>query len=118
MHKPAAVGGGYVMIKAPELTYTAITDALFDGNFYASSGPEIYELYVENEMVHIKCSDAVAITMNSSARGAGGVFAEEGKTVAEASFPFRERQTYLRFSVRDRQGNFADTRAYFIEDFI
>ena len=118
MHKTAAIGGGYVMIKAPELTYTAITDALFAGNFYASSGPEIYELYVEDGMVHIKCSEAVAITMNSAARGGGGVFAEEGKALTEACFPFRERQTYLRFSVRDKQGNFADTRAYFIEDFI
>ena len=35
------------MIKAEKLEYKTVTKALHDGNFYASMGPEITELYLE-----------------------------------------------------------------------
>lgn len=40
--------GGFTMIKAEELSYKALTDALLKGDFYASEGPEILELYYED----------------------------------------------------------------------
>ena len=46
--------GAFTVIKAPELSYRAITQALQDGHFYASQGPEIHELWVEDGYIHIR----------------------------------------------------------------
>lgn len=111
-------GGGYVMIKAKALDYRAVTDALFAGNFYASTGPEIHELYVENGRVHIRCSPCKRIMITYGTRGAGVCVAQPGDTITEADFPYDEGHIYLRLTVEDEQGNHANTRAYFTEDLI
>ncbi|MBE7030765.1 MAG: PHP domain-containing protein [Ruminococcaceae bacterium] len=57
------VGGGYVMIKAEELSYSAIIEALEQHNFYASTGVEIEDLYIEYDNVYIRTSPCKQITM-------------------------------------------------------
>lgn len=106
--------GGFVMIKAGELKYETIMDALFKGDFYASSGPEIYELYVEDHEIHVTCSDCVMITLNTRQRSAKSVRAERGKVINRASFAFNDDDGYLRITVKDANGCFADTNAYFL----
>ena len=54
--------GGFTMIKADELSYKALTDALLAGNFYASEGPEIKELWYEDGRVYIRSSEEVKVT--------------------------------------------------------
>lgn len=107
--------GGFVMIRANELAYEAVISAMENGDFYASQGPVIDELYTENGEVHIKCSDAKYISMTSSWRPFGGcVKAEYGKFINEATFKLPERgQTYFRFDVCDEFGRRANTRAYY-----
>ena len=55
--------GGFIMIKAPKLEYSAIMKALENGDFYASSGPEIYEMWTEGEDLHIKTSPVAKISV-------------------------------------------------------
>lgn len=107
--------GGFVMIKAEGLTYDLITEALFKGDFYSSSGPEIYELYIENDVLHVVSSDAVQIKMSTNCRVAGAVRAEKGGSIRAASFPISTDVEYVRITVKDAQGNSANTNAYFIE---
>lgn len=108
--------GGFTMIKAEKLEYTTITDALFAGNFYASQGPEIYDMYVEDDKIHVKCSDATMILLNTARRSAQAVYANSGETINEAEFTFDENDGYLRITVKDSNGKFADTNAYFLSD--
>ena len=108
--------GGFVMIKAEELKYESIMDALFKGDFYASSGPEIYELYIEGNEIHVSCSDCVSITLNTGQRSAKAVRAEKGKVINCASFTFLDSDRYLRITVRDERVRFANTRAYFLDE--
>ena len=109
--------GGYIIIKADKLKYENITNALFAGNFYASSGPEIYDLYIEDNKIYVSCSEAVMITLNKDRRRPSmSVVANNGKTVNSASFPFENDDVYIRITIKDSQGRFANTNAYFIED--
>ena len=48
--------GGFVMVKANDLKYETIFNALKNGDFYSSNKPEIYELYIEDGVIHIKSS--------------------------------------------------------------
>ena len=108
--------GAFTMIKAPALEYTAITDALAKGNFYASMGPEIKELYFEDGKVYLKSSAAERIVMHCGCRRASAVVREKGKALTFASFSVPEDAIYVRFTVEDKHGKRADTNAYFADE--
>ncbi len=110
--------GGFTMIKADKLEYRTITKALEDGHFYASTGPLINALWYEDGEVHIECSDAVKVTMNTGVRAAGAVYAENGKPVTSASFAIKPEYLYVRFTVTDKEGKHACTNAYFTDELI
>ncbi|MBR2930136.1 MAG: PHP domain-containing protein [Clostridia bacterium] len=106
---------GYVMIKAPELSYDALMAALFKGDFYASRAPEIKELYVEDGRVYIKTSPAEAIYYKSALRRSAIVFAKDGEQLTEASFEVRPDDGSFRLTVKDKDGLTANTSAYFLD---
>ncbi len=110
--------GGFVMIKADKLEYGTVMEALEKGDFYASQGPEIQELYVEDGLVHLKCSPAKHVTMTCAWRPFGGSRnAPAGEYLTEVTFPLANRgQTYMRFDVVDEWGQHANTRAYSPEE--
>ena len=110
-------GWAWTVIKAEGLTYESVADALKNGNFYASEGPEIYDLYVEDGKVHIKCSPADRIFCTYQKRVGGIVLAENGKPVTEAVFDANPEYGYFRITVRDERGYHACTNAYFPEDY-
>lgn len=47
---------GFTVLKAPALTYSHLIDALDMGNFYASTGPIIENLWLEDGILHLECS--------------------------------------------------------------
>jgi hypothetical protein len=110
--------GAFTVIKADKLEYRTITKAMEDGNFYASMGPEIYDLYVEDDMVHIKCSPVKRITYNTGARCyAQRKNAPEGGYLTEVSFKIRpSADIYFRLSIYDETGLAANTNAYFCDE--
>ena len=55
-------GGGWIMVKAKELTHEAITEAIDQGSFYATNGgPEILDFCVEDGVAKVRCSGAQKI---------------------------------------------------------
>ncbi len=108
-------GRAFTMIKAKELTYEAIMDAIVNGDMYASEGPEIYELYYEDEYIHIKTSDCDRITMSIAGRRNVNV-KDEGNGLNSASFKVLPEDGYIRITVADKYRMTASTKAYFVED--
>ena len=106
----------FTMIKADNLEYNTITKALVDGNFYASEGPEITELYWENGEVHIKCSPADRIYCTFGIRRAGVIYRSLEAPVTSATFPIPEEAVYFRFTVVDERGRRAFSNGYFIDE--
>ena len=108
----------YTMIKAEKLEYGAIIDALDNGDFYASEGPEITEFYFEDGKVHVKCSDAIEIIMTTGSRRTGYKKAKDGTFVNEADFEVDVNDLYFRVTVTDERGMHATTNAYFVDELI
>ena len=121
----------WTMIKAEKLEYKTITNALTDGNFYASCGPEIYELWFEDGRINIICSDVEKLVFHTDSRNAGiidisknfaldeamfEVFEENGKKKVKASFEVNKMDVYIRLTIIDEKGRHANTNAYYIED--
>ena len=107
--------GGFTMIKARSLDYEDITAALLKGHFYASQGPLIRSLWLQDGKVHIKTSAASRIEYMTATRHCEARFAAPGKYVSEAEFPVYPQDVYFRITVTDRHGAHANTNAYFTD---
>ena len=113
-HKLKDACGGFTMIKAEELTYSAVASALKQGHFYASNGPLIHALWVEDNKIHITCSGAYEVTCYKQMPRRDKVCrAEPGGFVTEAEFPIAPGDGYVRLTVTDHSGRHAVTNAYF-----
>lgn len=118
--------GGFIMVRAGKLEYSAIMTALEKGDFYASTAPAFYEISVENGIVHIECSPVRSIYWSTECRVAGNVcMNEEPITSADidirsylehnkASSPWRK--PFIRFRLIDAQGKIAYSRAYGLDE--
>jgi len=111
--------GGFTMINCEKLDYKSVIEAMENGNFYSSTGPEIYELYYEDGYVHIKCSPAAEICLTTLGRRGERVASDDKKPICEASFKIdKELYGMIRLVVIDEKGEKAYTNAYFTDDFI
>lgn len=104
------------MFKADSLDYRTITKALEDGNFYASEGPEIYDLWIEDDKIHIKTSPVDSICINYQHRASQRVMNEDFSAVTEAALTYHPDYGYFRITITDKNGKHACTNAYFPED--
>lgn len=108
--------GTSVYVNAESLSFDNIVNGLLRGEFYSSTGPLIYSLYVEDGRVHVKSSDAKKICYSTRGRRAVAVCADEGDVLTSASFEIRESDEYFRIDVVDDKGQRANTQAYFVDE--
>ena len=110
--------GCWTMIKAEKLEYGAVIDALMNRHCYATTGPEIHELYVEDGRLYVKCSPAHTISIQCGFRRGALQVEKPGEPFTEASFEIREKDKYYRVTVTDHNGKIAESCAYFIDEMI
>ncbi len=106
--------GGWVMLKLDTLSYPAVIEALEKGNYYASTGPELYELYIEDDALHVRCSDVKKIYVMTDSRNCYYRHAMPGETVNEAVFPLKGDEGYIRVDCEDEYRRHAYSNAYFL----
>lgn len=109
-------GTAFTVIKAESLEYETIMKALLDGAFYASEGPEIHELFIEDGQVHIRTSPVISIGIDFEARANWAVHAYPGDEITTASFRIEPKKGWFRITLRDSSGRHACTNAYFPEE--
>ena len=93
---------GWVMVNA-EKSIDSILDALREGRFYASCGPEIYDFYVEDGIAHCKTSPCKKIVFKYGLRPTPARHATEGGYLTEAQLKV-SGFSYVRVWVEDEQG--------------
>ena len=52
---------GFTVLKAPRLGYDELIEALDTGAFYASTGPEFKNLWLEDGVLHVECSPVCGV---------------------------------------------------------
>ncbi|MBQ7921672.1 MAG: PHP domain-containing protein [Clostridia bacterium] len=107
-HAADDLGGAWVMVDA-ENNVNAILEALKDGRFYSSCGPEIYDFYYDAEtgMAVVECSPAAKICAHRAYGPALLVRSEDGN-MTRAEFKMGS-PGYVRITVTDKDGNRAWT---------
>ena len=71
--------------------------------------------YSEDGKIYVTCSDAVMITLNTGYRSSKSAVAQKDKLINNAVFEYSEDDVYLRITIKDKNGNYAFSNAYFID---
>lgn len=117
------LGDSWNMVGAEELTYDAVIAAMERGDLYASCGPEILSLTLEDGTLRIACSPAARVQLIAHNRHAQMAYDPEGK-ITEAVFDIsgwlsKNRENpkgFLRLIVTAPDGTYAVTRAYWMDE--
>lgn len=114
-HKKYDAFGGWVQVKAREKSHEAIMDALFSGQFYASSGPEIIDFGIDGDQVYIECSPCREIHFISWPPRGKSHFASETDSITEAVHKLKGWESYLRIECIDHDGRVAWSNPIFFD---
>ncbi|MBR3593999.1 MAG: CehA/McbA family metallohydrolase [Clostridia bacterium] len=124
-HSPRALGKSWIMVGASDLNYGSVIEALENGDFYMSCGPEITELCIEGDVLKVTCSDAQRINLETHGRMAQVILAEN-EPLREAEFnlgTFFSRvdgdpDAFVYVTVTAPDGSYATTRPYYLKDLL
>lgn len=108
--------GAFTMIMPKEFTYGSIIEAMENGEMYSSMGPLFKEVYMEGNKIHIECSDVERIMVFTGSKKPKSQFANVGETINCADFEIDDRAKFVRVSIVDKYGRFADTRGFFRDE--
>ena len=124
----------WTAVRAESLTAEAIVAALHAGHFYASTGPEIYDVRLTDGEVVVECSPAASVALVCDATRGGRVGVGPGQPAINAqrrpgrqmregldggpltgaAFRLRGDERYARVQVTDARGRIAWTNPLFV----
>jgi hypothetical protein len=108
-------GRGWVMVRSEKLDTPSILDALRQGQFYATMGPEIYDVQLEGRQVTVRCSPARSIYLIGDIwHCPDAIQVWDDHPITEATLTLHQGQCYLRVEVVDMAYQSAWTNAYFL----
>lgn len=110
--------GGYIVVKADRLDHESIVQAILDGNYYSSSGPEIYDWGIRDNTVYVKCSpvNRVDFIAGNYINAGGSVVSKSREDlITEAEFTLRGNEEYIRVECTDQYGKTAWSNPIFFK---
>lgn len=108
--------GGFTMFRAEKLSYDSIMNAFKNGDFYASTGPEIKSLYAEDGKLFVEtASPAESIRLITGNRCAHCCYNDDGTPINRAEFDIHPDSGYVRVEVIDGSKK-AYSNAYFTDE--
>lgn len=106
--------GGWIEVKAPDLRYETIISALERGYFYSSMGPKFEELYIEDGVLHVRCSPVRSIAISTMNRNGNQSRGHRSISITEAEFPLREDAGFVLVNITDEHGLHAVSQPYWL----
>ena len=104
------------MIMPDSFTYDSVINAMETGEMYSSMGPLFKEVSMIGNKINIECSDVERIMVFTGSKGPRRKFAPAGETINSADFEIDDRAKFVRVSIVDKFGRFADTRGFFRDE--
>lgn len=96
----------WIMVEAEELTSDSLTEAIRQGRFYATQGPEVHA-FKDGDDIVVRCSKAVEIVFFSDNVWSRRVFT--GDHLTEARYTPNTNDSYIRVEITDKNGKRAWT---------
>lgn len=110
--------GGYIVVKAESLNHESIVQAIINGNYYCSGGPEIYDWGIENNVAYVECSacERINFIAGNLINAGTTVLQQPGKILTRAEFPLRGNESYIRVECVDEYGKIAWSNPLFLNE--
>lgn len=109
--------GGYIVVQAAGLSQEEIVQAIIDGTYYSSSGPEIYDWGIQDSIVYVNCSDVHRIHFVVGNHVGDGI-TYMGKSMEDvinsAEYALKGHETYIRVECVDKYGRCAWSNPIFL----
>jgi hypothetical protein len=95
--------GGWVMVKAEANEPEALLGALKRGDFYSSQGPELRDVVIDGDTIHVEMSACSAMIVSGAGSAAKAV---HGHSMTRAAMPLRRfaNSPFIRVTVVDAAG--------------
>jgi hypothetical protein len=110
--------GAFTMIMPDEFTYPSVIEAMEKGEMYSSMGPTFREVSVEDGRIHIECSPVSDIFVYVGSKSPASLHSTKGDTLTSCDFEIDAKARYVRVSIRDSHGRWADTRGFFPDELL
>lgn len=113
--------GGWIQISMPELTYSNFMDAFENGRFYASNGPEFYDLYIDEErdMLVVRCSPVRVIIVKGIYVSAAARAIAKDDSITYAEFPMSQNirglEPLIHVEIATTDHKWASSQPYWFE---
>lgn len=102
--------GGYIVVKAENLNHESIINSIIEGNYYSSTGPDIYDWGVKDNKVYVKCSpvNRVNFIAGNYINAGYSYLSKSGyNDVTQAVFSLKGNEKYIRIECIDLEGKIA-----------
>ncbi len=109
--------GGYIMVKSPELSHEALVQNLLCGNFYASSGPQIFDWGIREGVAYVDCSPVCRIDFiagNYINDGCSCLSPSPTHTLTHGEYRLKGHESYVRVRCSDLFGHTAWSNPLFL----
>lgn len=107
--------GGWVCVRAEELTHETIVRHLLAGEYYSSTGPQVYQWGIDEDTVSIQCSDVTRIHfITGGGVGASKTVLRNAGSLTGAFHCLRGDETYVRIECEDEVGRIAWTNVLWL----
>lgn len=104
---PIDICRAWIMAKLPELTETAVMDAIKAGKFYASNGPSIHDISVKDGTISVSTSEVKRINFIANVSSGASRAVMSDKFLTEAEYEIRGTEKYIRVECFDKDGGCA-----------
>lgn len=111
--------GGWITVKAESLEEKHIVNAILEGSFYASCGPEIFDFYIEDDYAYIECSKVEKVYMHGYKKGAllNSFHSEvcmDSTGITKHKFQLKGDEDYVKIQIYDYEGKKAYTNPIYL----
>lgn len=79
-------------------------------------GPLFKEVSIAGEKLHVECSEVAHIYLYNGGKRPGRIHAAPGEVLTGGDFEIDKDARYIRVSIQDAQGRWADTRGFFRDE--
>ena len=103
-NRPLDVCYAWIMAKLPELTETAVMNAIKSGRFYASNGPTIHDISVKDGKISVSTSEVKVINFIANVSSGRSITARGDEVLTQAEYQLRGSEKYIRIECFDEAG--------------
>ncbi len=108
--------GGWTMVRAESLSVDAIFESIKKGQFYASTGPEIKNIVIDDNEIHVETSPVKTIAFRGYDSQGKACYRKDGGLIETASHRINEHTKYIRVQCTDAAGKMAWTNPICFKD--